>query len=154
MQYINPLALLGLDPEEALQGISSARLKREKKKLMAEFELKDASNIELRGISLNKNQVLDLFDQTFGVFHLCGQLISKPETRSRENGRRAQGCGNNVEDGPRESGEEKPSRQRCNRSPRQGERHDHHIDRDESEHCDQIVCIAKGDQGLTVLLQR
>lgn len=63
MQYINPLALLGLDPEEALQGISSARLKREKKKLMAEFELNEASNIELRGISLNKNQVLDLFDQ-------------------------------------------------------------------------------------------
>ncbi|MEM6800995.1 MAG: hypothetical protein AAF696_06295 [Bacteroidota bacterium] len=63
MQYINPLALLEISVEEAKEGISSSRLKREKKKLMAEFELNNASNIELRGIKLGKNQVLEMFDQ-------------------------------------------------------------------------------------------
>lgn len=63
MQYINPLAILSLTPLQAREGISSSRLKREKKRLMAEFELNEASNIEIRGIKLGKNQVLALFDQ-------------------------------------------------------------------------------------------
>lgn len=63
MQYINPLAILELSPQQARDGISSSRLKREKKRLMAEFELNEAPNIELRGIKLGKTQVMELFDQ-------------------------------------------------------------------------------------------
>lgn len=62
MKYINPLAILGLSAEKAQDGIDKAFLKREKKRLLAEFELQQATVIEVAGQKLDKATVLELFE--------------------------------------------------------------------------------------------
>ncbi|MEZ4827711.1 MAG: hypothetical protein R3C61_15725 [Bacteroidia bacterium] len=62
MQYINPFAALGLDPAVFAQGPDQELLRREKKRLLAEFELHQTPDIEVNGKSLSKSDVLRIFD--------------------------------------------------------------------------------------------
>lgn len=63
MEYINPLAALQITPKDLKEGHPIDLLKREKKKLLAEFELHDTPVIQLRGRELDKSAVIRLFEQ-------------------------------------------------------------------------------------------
>ncbi|MDX2250169.1 MAG: hypothetical protein SF052_25525 [Bacteroidia bacterium] len=62
MQYINPFSLLNLDPAKFSQGLDQAKLKREKKRLLAEFELHNTPTLEIHGKQVSKSDVLRVFD--------------------------------------------------------------------------------------------
>ena len=59
MKYLNPITALGLDAE---QMENKEELKKEKKRLLAEFELADSSVIRLNGRSMDKASVIQLFE--------------------------------------------------------------------------------------------
>ena len=63
MNYLNPLAALEIAIEDAAEGLDAAFLKKQKKRLLAEFELNDATTIELRGQDLDRTAVLQLFEE-------------------------------------------------------------------------------------------
>jgi hypothetical protein len=62
MAYLNPIAALGLDPTQNDARPNKEWLKREKKRLLAEFELNQDPLIELNGQSVDRSAVLKLFD--------------------------------------------------------------------------------------------
>ncbi|MEZ4776680.1 MAG: hypothetical protein R3D00_26125 [Bacteroidia bacterium] len=62
MQYINPLSILNLEPAALSNGLDQTMLKREKKRLLAEFELHNTPTIVLRGKEISKSDVLRVFD--------------------------------------------------------------------------------------------
>jgi hypothetical protein len=63
MPYLNPFAALDLSPDAFAEADAADLLKREKKRLLAEFELADGPVIELRGQALDKSQVLKMFER-------------------------------------------------------------------------------------------
>ncbi len=71
MAYINPIELLDLGET---QDLSPTLIKREKKRLLAEFELNDAVEIEVGNQSLDKARLIQLFEELeneeLRAFHL------------------------------------------------------------------------------------
>jgi hypothetical protein len=63
MQYISPIKLLDLQTPKEGEGISSNFLMRERKRLLAEFELQRQTTISIKGKELDKSQVLKVFDE-------------------------------------------------------------------------------------------
>lgn len=59
MSYISPLALVDI----ADQPITPQKLLLAKRKMLAEFELQEATTIEVNGTELSRNDVLELFKQ-------------------------------------------------------------------------------------------
>lgn len=59
MQYINPLIALDLDPKS----LNSQMLKQARKKMLAEFELQEATVIDWHGQEVDRATVLGWFDQ-------------------------------------------------------------------------------------------
>ncbi len=62
MSYLNPLSALGLRPDQLRQAPDKEWLKKEKKRLLAEFELNQDSVIELKGQTIDRTTVLKLFE--------------------------------------------------------------------------------------------
>ena len=63
MSYTNPFILLDLPDPLTPSMITPAFLRQEKKRLMAEFELEEATVIEVGGRELDKDRVLSLFEE-------------------------------------------------------------------------------------------
>ena len=80
MNYLNPLAVLEISPEAAAEGLSTAFLKKHKKRLLAEFELNDTTTIELRGQELDRTAVLQLFESLEDESQLAHHVIILKET--------------------------------------------------------------------------
>jgi hypothetical protein len=63
MQYISPIKLLDLKIPKSGEGLREYDLVRERKRILAEFELQKLTTIKIKGKELDKSMVIKLFEE-------------------------------------------------------------------------------------------